>query len=114
MFLVDRETSILNLEPCEQKTAGGLTSRLISIAASTSQRKQCVAVSLAALCGYNRDQSETGSWRSRIGDSAAHASSFHMAFCDGSMHSIGYDIDPVAHRALTHRFKGEVAQVDGL
>jgi prepilin-type processing-associated H-X9-DG protein len=45
---------------------------------------------------------------------SAHSSSFHMAFCDGSVHSVGYDIDPVAHRALAHRFEGDVAQVQGL
>jgi hypothetical protein len=45
---------------------------------------------------------------------SAHPSTFQMVFCDGSVHSIGYDIDPVAHRALAHRFEGDVAQVDGL
>jgi hypothetical protein len=37
-----------------------------------------------------------------------------MVFCDGSVHSIAYDIDPRAHRALAHRFDGEVVNVDGL
>jgi prepilin-type N-terminal cleavage/methylation domain-containing protein/prepilin-type processing-associated H-X9-DG protein len=45
---------------------------------------------------------------------SAHSSTFNMAFCDGSVHSIAYEIDPVAHRALAHRFEGEIAQVDGL
>jgi prepilin-type N-terminal cleavage/methylation domain-containing protein/prepilin-type processing-associated H-X9-DG protein len=45
---------------------------------------------------------------------SAHSSSFNMVFCDGSVHSIAYDIDPVAHRALAHRFEGEVAHVEGL
>jgi prepilin-type N-terminal cleavage/methylation domain-containing protein/prepilin-type processing-associated H-X9-DG protein len=45
---------------------------------------------------------------------SAHSSSFNIVFCDGSVHSIGYDIDPGAHRALAHRFEGEVAQVQGL
>jgi prepilin-type N-terminal cleavage/methylation domain-containing protein len=45
---------------------------------------------------------------------SAHPSTFQMVFCDGSVHSIGYDIDPEAHRALAHRFEGEIAQVDGL
>lgn len=45
---------------------------------------------------------------------SAHSSTFNMVFCDGSVHSLGYDIDPVAHRALAHRFEGEVAQVQGL
>jgi prepilin-type N-terminal cleavage/methylation domain-containing protein/prepilin-type processing-associated H-X9-DG protein len=45
---------------------------------------------------------------------SAHSSTFNMVFCDGSVHSIAYEIDPVAHRALAHRFEGEVAQVEGL
>jgi prepilin-type N-terminal cleavage/methylation domain-containing protein len=45
---------------------------------------------------------------------SAHPSTFQMVFCDGSVHSIGYDIDPRAHRSLAHRFDGEVVQVEGL
>jgi prepilin-type N-terminal cleavage/methylation domain-containing protein len=43
---------------------------------------------------------------------SAHAASFQMAFCDGSVQSITYDIDPAAHRALAHRFEGDVTQND--
>jgi prepilin-type processing-associated H-X9-DG protein len=43
---------------------------------------------------------------------SAHPSSFQMAFCDGSVQSITYDIDPVAHRAQAHRFEGDIAQSD--
>jgi prepilin-type N-terminal cleavage/methylation domain-containing protein len=45
---------------------------------------------------------------------SAHPATFQIVFCDGSVHSLGYDIDPAAHRALAHRFEGDVAQVDGL
>jgi prepilin-type N-terminal cleavage/methylation domain-containing protein len=45
---------------------------------------------------------------------SAHPSSFQMVFCDGSVHSIPYDIDPLAHRALAHRFDGGAADVEGL
>jgi hypothetical protein len=44
---------------------------------------------------------------------SAHASSFHMVFCDGSVHGIAYDIDPVTHSRLAHRFEGEVADFEG-
>jgi hypothetical protein len=32
-----------------------------------------------------------------------------MAYCDGSVSTISYDIDPGAHRNLANRFDGEVS-----
>jgi hypothetical protein len=37
-----------------------------------------------------------------------------MVFCDGSVHSVPYDIDPLAHRELAHRFDGGAADLKGL
>jgi prepilin-type N-terminal cleavage/methylation domain-containing protein len=34
---------------------------------------------------------------------SSHASTFNMVFCDGAVHSISYDIDATAHRALGNR-----------
>jgi hypothetical protein len=34
---------------------------------------------------------------------SVHTSAFHMSFCDGSIHSISYDIDPDVHRSLGSR-----------
>ena len=45
---------------------------------------------------------------------SAHPSTFQIVFCDGSVHNIAYEIDPATHRALAHRFDGEVVSTDGL
>jgi prepilin-type processing-associated H-X9-DG protein len=37
---------------------------------------------------------------------SAHAGGFNMAFCDGSVHSILYEIDPVVHAMLSDRQDG--------
>jgi hypothetical protein len=38
---------------------------------------------------------------------SAHPSTFQMAMCDASVRGISYDIDPVLHRALGTRAKGD-------
>jgi prepilin-type processing-associated H-X9-DG protein len=37
---------------------------------------------------------------------SAHANGFQAAFCDGSVHMIGYFIDPEIHRRLSNRKDG--------
>lgn len=39
---------------------------------------------------------------------SVHVSAFHMSFCDGSVHSISYDIDPDVHRSLGSRNGNDV------
>lgn len=42
---------------------------------------------------------------------SAHPASFHMAFCDGSVQAIAYDVDPFANSYLANRFDGNVAKL---
>ncbi|HEX4414598.1 MAG TPA: DUF1559 domain-containing protein [Lacipirellulaceae bacterium] len=45
---------------------------------------------------------------------SAHPTAYQMVFCDGFVHSITYDIDPAAHRALAHRSDGDTVSTIGL
>ena len=48
------------------------------------------------------------------GDSfgSVHQTAFHMAYCDGSVHSVNYDIDKVAHLYLSSRNDGQAVNVE--
>ena len=59
----------------------------------------------------SRDGIDPDSAPRRFG--SAHPSTFQMVFCDGSVHNIAYEIDTDTHRALAHRFDGEVVSTDG-
>jgi prepilin-type processing-associated H-X9-DG protein len=45
---------------------------------------------------------------------AAHPAGFHMAFCDGSVAKINYNVDPTFHQQLGNRADGEPTQLQGL
>jgi prepilin-type N-terminal cleavage/methylation domain-containing protein/prepilin-type processing-associated H-X9-DG protein len=42
---------------------------------------------------------------------SAHPGSLNMAFCDGSVQSVSYDIDPDIHRFLANRLDGNIAKL---
>ncbi len=43
---------------------------------------------------------------------SAHPSAFHMLFCDGSVQSIQYDIDPYVHSYSANRLDGQVVEAN--
>jgi hypothetical protein len=45
---------------------------------------------------------------------SSHPAGFHMAFCDGVVRKINYDIDPILHMQLGHRADGEPTQLQQL
>jgi prepilin-type processing-associated H-X9-DG protein len=53
-----------------------------------------------------RPPGEAVDWFNSVRFGSAHAESFNMAFCDGSVHSISYDIDPRVHAMLGDRRDG--------
>ena len=43
---------------------------------------------------------------------SAHPTGFHMVYCDGSVQSISYDVDPLVHTYSASRLDGEVIRTD--
>jgi prepilin-type N-terminal cleavage/methylation domain-containing protein/prepilin-type processing-associated H-X9-DG protein len=75
--------------------------------------------------GYDRDTLRVTHWAypplmdranflSNHSFGSAHNGGFNMAFCDGSVHFIQYEIDPFVHRALGNRSDGVVVDISDL
>ena len=50
-------------------------------------------------------------FRQHMSYGSAHPSNWHMAMCDGSVHTMNYDIDLEVHRNLGNRADGHVVQI---
>lgn len=53
-------------------------------------------------------------WRNVVAFGSAHAGGLNMGFCDGSVQTISYDIDPLVHRWMANRFDGNVTDGSAL
>jgi prepilin-type N-terminal cleavage/methylation domain-containing protein len=73
--------------------------------------------------GFDRD-TNLSSWDRPLQDAplgdqpfrfgSVHATIFYMAFCDGSVHPISFDIDPMVHRSLGSRNGGDAVDPSNL
>jgi len=61
-----------------------------------------------------RDQAGIGAGAGNVMFGSAHANSFCMALCDGSVHWINYSVDPDIHRRLGNRKDGTQVDVSKL
>jgi prepilin-type processing-associated H-X9-DG protein len=57
---------------------------------------------------YYQPRQDTAGYDNHGAFGSAHSGALNMAMCDGSVSSISYDIDSLAHRNLANRFDGEV------
>ena len=59
-------------------------------------------------CQPRQDGAPYGNGWNYFNFGSAHANSFHMAFCDGSVHAVSYTVDATAYSRLANRKDGYV------
>ncbi|RIK83866.1 MAG: hypothetical protein DCC67_05580 [Planctomycetota bacterium] len=62
-------------------------------------------------CQPAQDQAGVAGGFPEIKFGSAHASGFNMVFCDGSVHTIPYDVDHLVHARLASRLDGNPTQI---
>jgi len=58
--------------------------------------------------GFNGGKKTDPGYGGELMFGSAHTGGFHMAFCDGSVSRVSFDVDPEIHRAQGHRSDGVV------
>jgi prepilin-type processing-associated H-X9-DG protein len=69
-------------------------------------------VSLLTSEEFYQPRQDTPGYMSYAAFGSAHPGGLNMAFCDGSVQTLSYDVDPSAHRWLANRFDGQIAKKD--
>jgi len=59
----------------------------------------------------SQDQAGVGLYDPEVKFGSAHAGGFNMVFCDGSVHSISYDINYLTHAYLANRLDGQAVAI---
>jgi hypothetical protein len=69
--------------------------------------RSCSNVGTYTASNYQAPRQDTPGIQNEWNFGSAHPGSFSITFCDGSVHSISYSIDPETHRRLCNRADGQ-------
>jgi prepilin-type N-terminal cleavage/methylation domain-containing protein/prepilin-type processing-associated H-X9-DG protein len=63
--------------------------------------------------GQDTNDGDAVEWQNIVAFGSAHPGGLNMSFCDGSVQTLSYDIDPLVHRWMANRFDGHITNGDG-